>query len=185
MQYVWIALGVVVIAAIYRAVAAYNRLVNGRNECENSWGQIDVQLKRRYDLVPNLIETAKGYMKHERETLEAVIKARQMAMDASTVKDQAAAENMLTSTLRSLMAVSGNYPELKADEHMLNVQEEFTSTENRIGFARQHYNDTVLQFNNMIQMFPNSVVAGHFSFEKRDYFELKDEEQREPVKVQI
>ena len=180
----WIALGVVVIAAIYRAVAAYNRLVNGRNECENSWGQIDVQLKRRYDLVPNLIETAKGYMKHERETLEAVIKARQMAMDASTVKDQAAAENMLTSTLRSLMAVSGNYPELKADEHMLNVQEEFTSTENRIGFARQHYNDTVLRLNNKVQTVPSNIVASLFGFAEREYFEAGGE-ARGPVNIEF
>jgi LemA protein len=185
LQYVWIALGVVVIATIYWAVSVYNRLVNRKNECENSWGQIDVQLKRRYDLIPNLVETAKGYMAHERETLEAVIKARQVAIDASTVKDQAAAENMLTSTLRSLMAVSENYPELKADAHMLNVQEEITSTENRIGFARQHFNDTVMQFNNMVQMFPDSVIAGHFGFEKREYFELEDEKQREPVAVKF
>lgn len=181
----WIALGVGIIVTIYWAVSVYNRLVNGKNECENSWGQIDVQLKRRYDLIPNLVETAKGYMAHERETLEAVTKARQMAIDASTVKEQAAAENMLTSTLRSLMAVSESYPDLKADAHMMSVLEEITSTENRIGFARQHYNDTVLRFNNMIQMFPNSVVAGHFSFAKRDYFELEEQAQREPVKVQF
>jgi LemA protein len=183
MEYVWIALGVVVLGVIFWAVSTYNRLVASKNEYENSWGQIDVQLKRRYDLIPNLVETAKGYMEHERETLEAVIKARQVAIDASTVKDQAAAENMLTSTLRSLMAVSENYPDIKADTQMQELHEEIASTENRIGFARQHYNDAVMRFNNLVQMFPGSVIAGRYQFLKRDYFELQDEVQREPVKV--
>lgn len=181
----WIALGVVIIAVIFWAVSTYNRLVASKNECENSWGQIDVQLKRRYDLIPNLVETAKGYMEHERETLEAVIKARQIAIDASTVREQASAENALTSTLRSLMMVSENYPELKADEQMNQLHEEIASTENRIGFARQHYNDSVMRYNNMVQMFPGSVVAGRYQFGKRDYFELEDQTQREPVKVQF
>ncbi len=180
----WILLGLGVLAIIF-GIAIYTGLVGARNECENSWRQIDVQLKRRYDLIPNLVETAKGYMKHERETLEAVIKARQQCIDASNVTDQAKAENFLTSTLRSLFAVTENYPDLKADTSMLQLQEEITSTENRIGFARQHYNDATMRFNNKIQQFPGSIVAGMYSFEKRDYFELEDAEQREPVKVQF
>lgn len=183
MEFVWIALGVVILFLIYWVVSTYNGLVGARNECENSWGQIDVQLKRRYDLIPNLVETAKGYMKHERETLEAVTKARQMAIDADSVKDQAAAENMLTSTLRSLMAVSENYPELQANTNMMALQEEIASTENRISFARQHYNDAVLRYNNMTEMFPGSVIAGRYRFDRKDHFELEDQEQREPVKV--
>ena len=185
MEFVWIALGVIILGLIYWAVSTYNSLVGSRNECDNAWRQIDVQLKRRYDLIPNLVETAKGYMQHESETLEAVIKARQMAVDASTVKDQAAAENFLTSSLRSLMMVSENYPDLKANENMMSLQEEIASTENRIGFARQHYNDSVLRYNNRIQMFPGSIIAGRYKFENRDYFELEDEEQREPVKIRF
>jgi len=181
---VWILLGLGVVAVVF-GIAIYNGLVGSRNECENSWRQIDVQLKRRYDLIPNLVETAKGYMKHERETLEAVIKARQQAIDASSVADQAKAENFLTSTLRSLFAVTENYPDLKANENMMQLQEEITSTENRIGFARQHYNDAVMRYNNKAQQFPGNLVAGMYNFEKKDYFELEDAEQREPVKVQF
>jgi LemA protein len=177
-------LGVGVVALIF-GISLYNGLVGARNECENSWRQIDVQLKRRYDLIPNLVETAKGYLKHERETLEAVVKARQQAIDASGVVDQAQAENFLTSTLRSLFAVTESYPDLKANTNMLELQEEITSTENRIGFARQHYNDATMRYNNKIQQFPGNIVAGMYKFDKRDYFELKDAEQREPVKVQF
>lgn len=183
--YVWSGVGVFVVLLVFWAITIYNRLVAARNECENSWRNIDVQLKRRYDLIPNLVETAKGYMKHEKETLESVIQARQIAIDATTVKAQAAAENVLTSTLRSLMAVSENYPQLRANENMMSLQEEITSTENRIGFSRQHYNDAVLRYNNKIQVFPPSFIAGMYNFEARDYFELQDEEQREPVKVQF
>ena len=163
-------------------ITIYNRLVGSRNECENSWRQIDVQLKRRYDLIPNLVETAKGYMKHERETLEAVIKARQMAIDASSVAEQAKAENFLTSTLRSLFAVTENYPDLKANENMMQLQEEITSTENRIGFARQHYNDQVLKYNTAIETFPAVVIAGMLRFTEREYFEV-DDDQRGNVTV--
>jgi len=181
---VWILLGLGVVAVVF-GISIYNGLVGSRNECENSWRQIDVQLKRRYDLIPNLVETAKGYMKHERETLEAVVKARQIAIDASSVPAQAKAENMLTSTLRSLFAVTENYPELKANENMMQLQEEITSTENRIGFARQHYNDSVMRYNNKAQQFPGNIVAGMYNFEKKDYFELEEAEQREPVKVKF
>ena len=184
MTAVWILLGLGVVAVVF-GISIYNGLVGSRNECENSWRQIDVQLKRRYDLIPNLVETAKGYMKHERETLESVIKARQQCIDASGVADQAKAENFLTSTLRSLFAVTENYPDLKANENMMQLQEEITSTENRIGFARQHYNDAVMRFNNRVQQFPSNIVAGMYNFQKMDYFELEDAEQREPVKVQF
>ncbi len=181
---VWILLGLGVLLVIV-GITVYNGLVGSKNEGENSWRQIDVQLKRRYDLIPNLVETAKGYMKHERETLEAVIKARQQCIDVSGVADQAKAENFLTSTLRSLFAVTENYPDLKANENMMQLQEEITSTENRIGFARQHYNDAVMRFNNKVQQFPSNIVAGMYNFQKMDYFELEDAEQREPVKVQF
>jgi len=178
----YVGLGLVVLGALFFWMT-YNGLVGGRNECKNAWSQVDVQLKRRYDLIPNLVETAKGYMKHEKDTLEAVIKARQMAIDASSVAEQAKAENMLTSTLRSLFAVSENYPDLKANQNMMALQEELTSTENRIGFARQHYNDSVMNYNNRVEMFPGNMVAGMFAFKKEEFFELEDEEQREPVKV--
>jgi len=181
---VWILLGLGVVLIIL-GISVYNGLVGLKNECANSWRQIDVQLKRRYDLIPNLVETAKGYLKHERETLEAVIKARQMAIDASSVAEQSKAENFLTSTLRSLFAVSENYPELKANENMMQLQEEITSTENRIGFARQHYNDAVMRYNNKAEQFPGNILAGMYNFEKKDYFELEEAEQREPVKVRF
>ncbi len=183
MEFVWIALGVAVLGAIFWTVSTYKGLIASKNESENSWGQIDVQLKRRYDLIPGFIETARGCMAHEGEMLEAVIKARRIAIDASTVKEQASAENMLTSTLRSLMTVSENSPELKADEQMKRLHEEITSSENRLGFARQHYNDSVMRFNNLVQMFPGSVIAGHCRFRERDYFELEDQSQCEQVKV--
>jgi LemA protein len=184
---VWILLGLGVVLIVF-GISVYNGLIGLKNECENSWRQIDVQLKRRYDLIPNLVETAKGYLKHERETLEAVIKARQMCIDASnasSIAEQAKAENFLTSTLRSLFAVTENYPELKANENMMQLQEEITSTENRIGFARQHYNDSVMRYNNKAQKFPGNLIAGMYNFEKKEYFELEDAEQREPVKVQF
>jgi LemA protein len=160
----YIALGVLVLLVLF-AVGIYNGLVRGRNDTKNSWSQIDVQLKRRHDLIPNLVETAKGYIKHERETLEAVIKARQVAVDARSVGEAARAENALTGTLRSLFAVAENYPQLKANENMLKLQEELTSTENRIGFARQAYNDEVLAFNDAATQFPGKVVAGFFGMQ--------------------
>ena len=178
----YIGLGVVVLALL-TWVTTYNALVRYRNACDNAWSQVDVQLKRRYDLIPNLVETAKGYLKHESETLENVVKARQQAIDASNVKDQAAAENFLQSTLRSLFAVTENYPDLKANENMMALQEELTSTESRISFARQHYNDSVLKYNNKRQVFPSNIYASFHGFEEKDYFELEDEAAREPVKV--
>lgn len=163
----------------------YNRLVRIRNQVKNAWAQIDVQLKRRYDLIPNLVETAKGYMKHERETLEAVIKARQVAIDASNVKDQIDAENQLTGTLRSLMMLTENYPDLKANQNMMALQEELTTTENKIGYARQFYNDQVMRYNDMRQQFPSSVVANTFNFNQEPYFEVADDEQRQAPEVKF
>ena len=152
---------------------------------QNGWSQIDVQLKRRHDLIPNLVETAKGYMAHERGTLESVTKARQMAVDASSIKDKLAAENMLTSTLRSLMAVSENYPNLKADQTMLRLQEELTSTENKISFARQYYNDEVNRLNAAVQSFPSNVIAAQFGFKNAEFFEVEVPEERTVPQVKF
>ncbi len=165
------------------AIGLYNTLIRLRKRCDNGWAQIDVQLKRRYDLIPNLVETVKGYMKHEREVLENVTKARQQAIDVSGVKDQARAENMLTSTLRTLFAVSENYPDLKANTNMLAMQEELVSTENKISFARQHYNDCVMAYNTRTETVPSNIIAGSFGFAQREFFELEDEVQREAPKV--
>jgi LemA protein len=181
---VWAVLGVVVVL-FFIVVAMYNGLVSSRNETKNAWSQIDVQLKRRHDLIPNLVETAKGYMKHEKETLEAVIRARQVAVDAKTVGEHAKAENMLTQTLRSLFAVSENYPDLKANQNMLQLQEELTSTENRIGFARQAYNDSVMRYNNKIEQFPTNLLAGMGGFRMAEYFEIEEPSERKPVAVKF
>ena len=184
----WIIPLAIVVILVMWVISAYNGLVRARNETKNSWAQIDVQLKRRYDLIPNLVETAKGYMAHEKDTLEAVIKARQMAVDASKtddIKQQIEAENMLTGTLRSLFAVTENYPDLKANQNMMELQEELTSTENRIAFSRQHYNDTVMKYNNTCEQFPGTVVAGMFNFKLAEFWEVEDPEERKAVKVQF
>jgi LemA protein len=177
--------GGVVLVLVFIVVAMYNGLVKLRQYTRNAWSQIDVQLKRRYDLVPNLVDTAKAYMKHEKETLEAVIRARQAAIDAGSVAEQGRAENALTGALRQLFAVAENYPQLKANENMLQIQEELTSTENRIGFARQHYNDSVSNYNIKVESFPTNTLAGMFGFKMAEYFELEDTVAREPVKVQF
>jgi len=184
--YALIVIVVFILAVVLGFIGIYNALVRLRNRVKNAWAQIDVQLKRRYDLIPNLMETVKGYMKHERETLEAVTKARQIAIAASGgVADQARAENMLTQTLRSLFAVVENYPDLKANQNFLALQEELTSTENKIGFARQFYNDEVLRLNNKVEMFPSNMVAGMFTFKQAESFELEDEAQRGAPKVEF
>jgi LemA protein len=180
----WVVLGIVLLL-LFIVIAMYNGLVSARNETKNAWSQIDVQLKRRHDLIPNLVETAKGYMKHERDTLEAVVRARQIAVDAKTVGEHAKAENMLTQTLRSLFAVSENYPDLKANQNMLQLQEELTSTENRIGFARQAYNDSVMRYNNKIEQFPTNLLAGLGGFRMAEYFEIEDAAERKPVAVKF
>jgi LemA protein len=181
---VYISIGLVAVLILY-TIVVFNGLVTARNQAKNAWSQIDVQLKRRYDLIPNLVETVKGFLKHERETLEAVIKARQVAIDAKGVGEQGRAEGQLTSTLRSLFAVAESYPELKANQNMLALQEELSSTENRIGFARQHYNDSTLEYNNRIHQFPSNIVGSLFGFRDGEYFEVEAPEERKAVKVQF
>ena len=178
----WIVVGVVVVVILF-LIAIYNGLVSARNRVRNAFSQIDVQLKRRYDLIPNLVETVKGYAAHEKQTLENVIKARQQCIDTSGVAKQAAAENMLTGALRQLFALSESYPDLKANQNFSQLQEELTSTENKIGFARQHYNNTVENYNTRLQKFPTVLVANMFGFQAEEFFELADEAAREPVKV--
>ena len=178
---------VVVVVLLLLVVLLYNGLVRSRNRVDNAWSQIDVQLKRRYDLIPNLVETVKGYAAHERQTLEAVTAARANAINAQQggdVAQQAQAENALSGALKSLFAVSEAYPDLKANQNFLQLQEELTSTEDRIAYSRQFYNDSVLNYNNSIQTFPRSVLAGAFNFEKREFFE-GDPEATGPVKVEF
>jgi LemA protein len=168
---------------ILYVVGTYNVFVGLRNQVNNAWSQIDVQLKRRHDLIPNLVETCKGYMQHERGTFEAITNARAQAMGAKTVSEAAKAEGALGEALSKFMLVVENYPELKANQNFLAVQEELASTENKIAFARQAYNDQTMFFNNRIQMFPSNIVAGIFSFTKRDFFEISAAAEREVPKV--
>ncbi len=183
---VYVVLGILVVGLIV-AVLLYNSLVRARNRVDNSWSQIDVQLKRRYDLIPNLVETVKGYAAHERATFEAVTNARAAAIDAGSAGDpaqQARAENVLTGALKSLFAVAEAYPDLKANQNFLQLQEELTATEDRIAYARQFYNDSVLTYNNKIQVFPSNLFAGGLNFERREFFE-GDSEGTGPVKVEF
>ena len=172
--HIWwiVGVGVLVVVLVLWAVAIYNGLIGRKVETENAWSQIDVQLKRRHDLIPNLVETVKGYAAHEKDTLERVIAARNTAMGAHGPAEQAAAENMLTGTLRSLFAVAEAYPDLKANQNFMGLQEELTATENRIGFARQHYNDVVGQYNTSLMRFPANVVGGLFGFRQVEFFQL-------------
>ncbi|MCD6390754.1 MAG: LemA family protein [Dehalococcoidia bacterium] len=181
---VYIIIGVVVVLAITLFIL-YNSLVRLRNQVKNAWAQIDVQLKRRYDLIPNLVETAKGYMKHERETLEAVTKARNLAQQLSSAGagERAKAEGELSSVLSRLLAVVENYPDLKANQNFLALQEELTSTENKISFSRQFYNDSVLRYNNQTQMVPSNIVASTFGFKPSEFFEVTLTAEREAPKV--
>jgi LemA protein len=158
----------------------YNGLVKRRNQVDNAWSQIDVQLKRRHDLIPNLVETVKGYAAHERGTFEAVTQARANAINAQTPADQAQAENVLSGALKSLFAVAEAYPDLKANQNFLNLQEELTASEDRVAYARQYYNDSVLSYNTQIQKFPTVLLAGMFHFEKREFFDAAPEETETP-----
>lgn len=178
---------VIVIAVIaFVVIGFYNSLVRARNEVRNAWSQIDVQLNRRHDLIPNLVETVKGYMTHERETLEAVTRARQQAVEVTgSLEDKARVENALSQTLRSLFAVAEQYPDLKANQNFLALQEELTSTENRISFARQYYNDSVMRYNNRVETFPTNIMANMFNFKQSEFFEVEDPTVRENVKVQF
>jgi len=184
MTILWVILAVLVFVLVW-GIAIYNTLVQLRQNVKNGWSQIDVQLKRRHDLIPNLVETAKGYLKHEHKTLEDVIKARQMAVDAKTLNGKQQAENMLTSTLRSLFAVSENYPDLKADKQMIKVHEEITSTENKIAFARQYYNDEINRLNTTIQSFPDNLIANAFKFEQKEYFEIENPVEKKAPEVKF
>jgi|ERR1043166_1444214 LemA protein len=171
----WIGLAIggaiIVVVAVF-VIITYNGLVTKRVENGNAWSQINVQLQRRHDLIPNLVETVKGYAKHEQGTLEKVIQARNQAVGATSISDKIQAENQLTAAVRGLLAISEAYPDLKANQNFLALQEELTATENRIGFARQHYNDVVTQYNQAIMQFPANIVAGLFSFKPADFFNI-------------
>jgi len=180
---VWIVVGVGALIVLW-AIYAYNRFVRLRQRVDNAWSQIDVQLRRRYDLIPNLVESVKGYAAHEREVFEDVAKARAAAEQAGTVQDQAHAENQLTAGLRKLIAVAENYPQLKANENFLALQEELTSTEGKIAYARQFYNDQVMELNTRIQSFPSNVIARAGKFQPRQFFEI-DEPAGRPVSVEF
>ena len=175
----WIILGVVALLVV-ALVLLYNRLVNLRNRVENAWAQVDVQLKRRYDLIPNLVETVKGYAAHERETFEAVTQARTRAQQAQGPAEQGQAEGLLGQALGRLFAVAEAYPELQADENFRQLQDELAQTENRIAVSRQVYNDTVLTYNTGIQQVPGNLVAGPFGFSRRDFFEVEGEAREAP-----
>ena len=189
----WIVLGILVVAVVF-VVSIYNGLVTARNGYKNAFSQIDVQLQRRYDLIPNLVETAKGYMKHERETLEAVIAARNGAVsglaaakanpgDPQAMQKLAGAENVLTQSLGKLFALSEAYPDLKANQNMMQLSEELSSTENRVAFARQAYNDGVMGYNNRREVFPNSLIANTFNFAPAQMLEIEKPEARQAPKV--
>ena len=189
----WIVLALIA-AAIFFAISIYNRLVAGRNQFKNAFAQIDVQLTRRHDLIPNLVETAKGYMKHERETLEGVINARNLAVaglknaskdpsDPAAMKQLAQAEQGLSGALGRLFALSEAYPDLKANQNMMQLSEELTTTENKVSFARQAYNDAVMQYNTLRESFPNNFFAGWFNFQPAELLEIEDEAKREVPQV--
>jgi LemA protein len=175
---------IIVVVLIFLVVLffwlGYNSLVKRRNQVDNAWSQIDVQLKRRHDLIPNLVETVKGYAAHERGTFEAVTQARANAINAQTPAAQAQAENVLSGALKSLFAVAEAYPDLKANQNFLNLQEELTSAEDRVAYARQYYNDSVLSYNTQTQKFPTVLLAGMFHFEKREFFDAAPEETETP-----
>ncbi len=193
---IWILVGLLTLLAIVvmMIIGIYNRLVALRNRFKNAFAQIDVQLKRRYDLIPNLVEVAKGYMSHERETLEAVVQARNMAAsagqaaaanpgDPTAMKSLGAAEGQLTGTLGRLFALAENYPDLKANQNMMSLQEELASTENKVAFSRQAYNDSVMSYNTARETFPAVIFAGMFNFQEANMFEIEDSEEREAPKV--
>ncbi len=178
----WIVLGVVVIL-VFMIIGIYNSLIRLRNQVKNAWAQIDVQLKRRHDLIPNLIETVKGYMTHERQTFEAITQARSNAMSAGTVAEKGQAEGVLSGLMGKLQVAVEAYPELKANQNFLALQEELTSTENKISFSRQSYNDQVLFYNNKKQVFPSNMIAGMFNFKDEVFFEIQDQAEKAVPKV--
>lgn len=178
----WVILGILVLL-IFIVIGIYNSLIRLRNQVKNAWAQIDVQLKRRHDLIPNLIETVKGYMTHERQTLESVTQARSAAMNAQSIEDKVKAEGMLSSMMGKLQIAVEAYPDLKANTNFIALQEELTSTENKISFSRQNYNDQVLFYNNKKQVFPSNIIAGMFNFKDGVFFEIQDAAEKEVPKV--
>ena len=182
----FIILIVIVVGLGLYLINLYNGLVRGRNEVKSAWSSIDVTLKRRYDLIPNLVETVKGYAAHERQTLEAVVKARQQAVSfTGSVEERAKVENMLTQSLRSLFALAEAYPDLKANQNFLALQEELATTENKIGFARQYYNDMAKQYKNTVEMFPTNIVASMFNFQAEPFFQLEASGERVAPQVKL
>jgi len=176
---------VIIAIAIIWLIGIYNGLIRLKNRTDESWSDIDVQLKRRYDLIPNLIETVKGYAKHERETLESVIQARNQAMQAGGTAEKAQAENMLSQTLKSIFALAESYPDLKANENFAKLQDELSDTENKIQASRRFYNGNVRDFNIKIEVFPNNVIANKLGFKKRDFFEIEEAAEKENIKVKF
>jgi LemA protein len=174
---------IVIAVAVVAAIGMYNGLVTFRNRCDNAWSQVDVQLRRRFDLIPNLVETVKGYAKHESGVFEKVTLARNQAMSAGTPKEAGQAENVLSGALKSLFAVAEAYPDLKANQNFLMLQEELAGTESKIAYARQFYNDMVMKFNMKQQVFPSNIIANMFQFKEKEYFEIGDEAAKGPVKV--
>jgi len=178
----WIILGVVVVVGIF-AISVYNGLIGLKNKVDEAWADIGTQLKRRYDLIPNIVETVKGYAGHEKATLENVIKARNSAMSAGTLEGKAQAENMLSGTLKSLFALAENYPDLKANQNFMDLQQTLKDIEEHLQLSRRYYNATVRDFNTKIEIFPNNIFAGMFNFKRRDFFQVDSEEERKNVKV--
>jgi LemA protein len=177
--------GLVVLFGLY-GIGIYNGLVRARNEAKNAWSSIDVQLKRRYDLIQNLVETVKGYAGHERQTLDAVVKARQQAVSfTGNIEERAKVENILTRTLRSLFALAEAYPDLKANQNFMALQEELSNTENKIGFARQYYNDAAMRFKNRTEIFPSNIVAGMFNFRAEPFFQMESSDERKAPQVKF
>jgi LemA protein len=174
---------IIIGAVVLMAIGMYNSLITLRNRCDNAWSQVDVQLRRRYDLIPNLVETVKGYAKHESGVFERVTQARNVAVNAQTVKAQGEADNMLTGALKSLFAVAEAYPDLKANQNFLMLQEELAGTESKVAYARQFYNDVVMKFNMKQQVFPSNILASMFGFKTREYFQIEEEVAKGPVKV--
>jgi LemA protein len=174
---------VIIGAVALIAIGMYNSLITLRNRCDNAWSQVDVQLRRRYDLIPNLVETVKGYAKHESGVFERVTQARAAAVNAQTVKEQGQAENVLTGALKSLFAVAEAYPDLKANQNFLMLQEELAGTESKVAYARQFYNDVVMKFNMRQQVFPSNIIANMFGFKTKEYFQIEEEVAKGPVKV--
>jgi len=174
---------VVIVLIVAYVIGVYNKLVTARNKVKDQWSQIDVQLKKRVDLIPNLVETVKGYAKHEKETLDAVIKARNAFTTASTVEDEISADNQITGALNKLFDLSEAYPDLKANANFMALQADLKDVEEKISYARQFYNDTVLTYNNMIEMFPSNIIANIFNFNQSEFFKVQNEAEREAPKV--